>query len=344
VNNIFINFASKYLNKQKMKVKQTLFAIVFLLSSVVLMAQVADGEKTLREQKKDSITGWQTGGMISLNFSQTTLTNWSAGGQNSFSGNGLVSLFANYKQKKMVWDNSLDIGYGMLRQGKDDVRKTDDKIDLLSKYGREAFGNWYFAGLAHFKTQMAPGYDYPNDSVVISKLFAPAYSLIAVGMDFKPTSEFNLFLSPLTGKFTFVNDQTLADAGAFGVDPAEYDDLGNLVKAGKKSRAEVGGYVRLFYKRDLFENVTAQTKLDIFSNYLDNPQNMDINWEVLISMKINKFITATIATHLIYDEDIMIGIDVDNDGTPDYMGPRTQFKSVFAIGFSYKFNNEKKKE
>jgi hypothetical protein len=305
---------------------------------ISVSAQVAEGEKKLREQKKDTLTGWNTGGMISLNFSQTSLVNWAAGGENSFAGNGLVSLFGNYQKNKMSWDNTLDIGYGMLKQGKDDVRKTDDKIDLLSKYGREASGNWYYAGLLSFKTQMAPGYNYPDDSVVISRFFAPAYALIAVGMDYKPSDNLNLFISPLSGKFTFVNDQTLANAGAFGVTPAEYNDMGTLIKAGKKSRAEIGGYLRFLYKKDIVENVSLQNKLDLFSNYLDKPQNIDINWEVLISMKVNKFITATIATQLIYDHDIQI---TDKD---DRTGPRTQFKEVFAVGFSYKFNRERKEK
>jgi hypothetical protein len=179
---------------------------------------------------------------------------------------------------------------------------------------------------------MTPGYNYPNDSVFISRMFAPAYTLIAIGMDYKPSDNLNLFISPLTGKFTFVNDERLANEGAFGVTPAEYDDLGTLITAGKKSRAELGGYVRFLYKRDVFENVNFLTKVDLFTNYLDNPQRIDINWEVLIALKVNKFITATIATHLIYDHDINI---TDKDGRT---GPRTQFKEVFAVGFSYKIN------
>jgi hypothetical protein len=320
-----------------MKKSILILSVLFLSHSI--WAQVVEVEKTLRDQQKDTIYGWTNGGMISLNFSQTSLTNWASGGQNSFAGNGLVSLFAGYKEQKMAWDNSLDIGYGMLRQGKDDLRKTDDKIDLFSKYGREAFGSWFIAGMASFKTQMTPGYNYPNDTLIISDLFAPAYALVAVGMDYKPTKDLNLFLAPLTGKFTFVSNQALADAGAFGVDPAVYDNLGNLITAGKKNRSEIGGYLRFFYKTDLLENVTLQNKLDLFSNYINNPQNIDINWEVMLSMKINKYITFTIATHLIYDDDITVEIDKNGDGIIDEKGPRTQFKEVMAIGFSYKFKN-----
>jgi hypothetical protein len=306
--------------------------LLAFFSNPTIYAQLDEKEKELRKQPKDTITGWKTGGMVSLNFSQTSLINWASGGENSYSGNGLVNLFANYKRKKLTWDNSLDIGYGLLKQGEEGLRKTDDKIDFLSKYGRNAFSNWYFAGLVHFKTQMTPGYNYPNDSVFISRLFAPAYTLISIGMDYKPSDNLNLFISPLTGKFTFVNDERLANEGAFGVTPAEYDGIGTLITAGKKSRAELGGYVRFLYKRDVFENVNFLTKVDLFTNYLDNPQRIDINWEVLIALKVNKFITATIATHLIYDHDINI---TDKDGRT---GPRTQFKEVFAVGFSYKIN------
>jgi len=313
-----------------------LISIVFITHFI--SAQVVDAEKTLRDQNIDTIHGWTTGGVVSINFSQTSLTNWASGGQNSIAANGIVSLYAGYKGEKNTWDNSLDIGYGMLRQGKDDLRKTDDKIDLFSKYGREVSEHWFIAGVASFKTQMTPGYNYPNDSVVISNLLAPAYTLVAVGMDYKPTKDLNLFVAPLTGKFTYVNDQTLANAGAFGVEPAVYDDLGTLLTAGKKSRYEIGGYLRFAYKTEIWENVSLQTKLDLFSNYAHNPQNIDINWEILLSMKVNKFINFTISTHLIYDDDIMIEVDRSGDGIIDGKGPRTQFKEVMAIGLSYKFH------
>lgn len=286
----------------------------------------------MREHKKDTIVGWRTGGLVAINFSQTSLINWAAGGQNSIAGNSLVSLFANYRKDKDAWDNALDLGYGLLRQGSDDLRKTDDKIDLVSKYGRIAYENWYFAALFNFKTQMMPGYNYPNVDDVISDFLAPAYTLFAAGMDYKPSKDFNLFISPLTGKITTVNNKALSNVGAFGVAP------------GKMNRAEFGGYIRLLYKTELLENVSIQNKLDLFSNYLEKPKNIDVNWEVLLSMKINQYITASIATHLIYDDDIKIDIDTNKDGIIDKSGPRTQFKEVFAVGFSYKFAKTSKQK
>lgn len=314
--------------------------ITFTLLGIVIASngQVTDAESDLKKRKVDTTEGWDKGGTITLNLTQTSLTNWAAGGQNSVSATGLVNLFATYKKGTGLWENYLDLAYGSLKQeGNDNWWKTDDKIDFTSKYGQKAFSDWYYAALLNFRTQMAPGYDYPNDSSKISDLLAPAYTLIAIGLDYKPSKKFTAFIAPLTAKITIVGDQTLANAGAFGVEEAVLDDSGVVITAGKNVRTEVGGYVRLFFKDDLMENVNLQTKLDLFSNYLENPGNIDVNWEVLISMKVNEFISATLSTQLLYDDDIDIAVDTDEDGTPDKSGPRTQFKQVLGIGFSYKF-------
>ncbi len=302
-----------------------------------LNAQILEAEKTLKTVNKDTVEGWKTGGLLGINFSQTALINWSAGGQNSIAVGGLLNLFANYKKGNAAFDNSLDAGFGMIRQGDNATFiKSDDKLDITSKYGQFAFKNWYYAGLLNFKSQMAPGYNLPNDSVKISDFLAPGYLLIALGMDYKPSKNLNLFIAPLTGKITFVNNQKLANAGAFGVKAAEYDNLGLLLKKGEKIRYEYGGYVRLFLKHDLMENVTFQTKLDLFSNYINNPQNIDVYWESLLNLKVNKFITTSVTATLIYDHDIDIPT-YNSDKTIKSIGPRTQFKEVLAVGISFKF-------
>src|SRR5450759_2251676 len=122
--------------------------------------QTTEAEKQLKTQTADTLQDWKTGGVIALTLAQTSLTNWAAGGENSVASNGLFSIFANYREDKTAWDNSLDMGYGILKQGKDvAIRKTDDRIDILSKYGRRAFINFYYAVLLNFKTQMTPGYN-----------------------------------------------------------------------------------------------------------------------------------------------------------------------------------------
>jgi len=223
----------------------------------------------------------------------------------------------------------------MKQGGKDaEFRKTDDKIDFLSKYGREAFKNVYYAALLNFKTQMTPGYNYdavPKER--ISDLFAPAYVLLALGMDYKPNAYFSAFLAPVTAKFTIVNDDVLSAAGAYGVEP------------GKKSKSEMGGYLRVIYSRgdftsELMKNISFTTKIDLFSNYADNPQNIDVSWETLLAMKVNKYISVNLNTHLLYDDNIKVPFDLDENGTIDAgeaVGSKIQFKEIFGVGFSYKF-------
>lgn len=312
------------------------FMLILLLPFMGLQAQVTEKEGDLRTLKTDSVDGWKKGGLFTLTFSQVSLSNWAAGGENSYSGNIMLNSFANYKKGKLSWDNVLDFGYGIMKQGKLELRKTDDKIDFSSKFGRQVSDNAYFAALLNFKTQAMPGYNYPNDSVVISNFMAPAYTLFAAGYDYKRGDWLSLFFAPVTGKLTMVTSPSLANAGAFGVTPAVYDTSGNIITKGKTSRLEFGGYIKFAFARDIMKNIKLTSKLEMFSNYLNNPQNIDVYWENILGMKINKFFTATIATTLIYDDDIDIEVK-DNAGNVIGKGPRTQFKEVFGIGFAYKF-------
>ena len=290
-------------------------------------------------QTPDSLKLWKKGGAGTLNFAQTALSNWAAGGENSFSATALFNLFANYKKDKTSWENTFDATYGMQQSGKDALRKSDDKIDFTSKVGHQTSKKWSVAMMLNFKSQFTQGYNYPNDSIVISDFLSPAHILLATGMDFKPNDNFSFLLSPVTGKVTIVNNQTLADAGAYGVDKALFDTAGVMTADGKKIRYEFGALVAIKYKKEVAKNIAFSTKVDFFSNYFNNPQNVDINWDVLISMKVNKFVSASISTMLIYDHDTPVPIYQDIAGVKTQVGagPRTQFKEVFAIGFSYKF-------
>ncbi|MDD2563391.1 MAG: DUF3078 domain-containing protein [Salinivirgaceae bacterium] len=324
-----------------MKIK--LITFVLLFSTSIVSAQVLEAEALLKKRSNDSITGWKYGGVLGANLNQTSLTNWAAGGEESFSITGMASLFANYKNKKDSWTNSLDIGYGILKQGDENnsFMKTDDKIDLLSKYGRKAFTRFYYSALVNAKTQMTNGYNYPNDSISISGFWAPAYLISAVGMDYKPNDYFSVFAAPITSKFTWVNNQRLADEGSFGVDPAEYvmnaDSTMTKTKDGKNTKSEVGGYIRIIYskgdfKNEWLKNVSFTTKLDLFSNYLKNPECIDVNWETQLVFKINKFLNVNLSTHLIYDDDITYK---NEDGS--ISGPKIQFKEILGVGIAYKF-------
>lgn len=317
-----------------MKRKFIIIAAAALLTVFQSAGQVTDGEKSLRTVSADTTHGWKRGGVISVNMAQTSLTNWSAGGQNSVAVNGLFSGYASYRKGKSVWDNTLDLGYGILKQGKGtSPMKTDDKVEFTSKYGRQAFSNFYWAGLLNFKTQMAPGYKYPDTENKISNLFAPAYMLVALGLDYKPNAYFSAFIAPITAKYTFVTDDKLSAAGAFGVKP------------GEKTLSETGGYLRAIYSKNDFKgefmkNISFTTKIDLFSNYGKNPQNIVVSWETLLAMKVNKYISASFNTHLMYDDKIKIPFDKNGDGTiatGEAVGSKIQFKEILGVGFSYTF-------
>ncbi len=271
------------------------------------------------QEKPDSLNNWKKGGVFSANFSQVSLTNWAAGGKSSASGVFIVNGFANYKKDSLSWDNNLDLSYGFLKEKGNELVKSSDKIDFNSKLGYATGKNWNYAALVNFKSQFAPGYNYPNTDSAISRFLAPGYINVALGMDYK-TDNLSIFISPATGKFTIVNDDILSNAGAFGVDP------------GKKFRSEFGGMVKLNAKTEVVKNVTAQTKLDLFSNYFHNPQNIDVDWSVLISMKVNEFLSANLVTQLIYDDDVKI-LDPDTGES----APVVQFMEMFGVGLSVKF-------
>jgi hypothetical protein len=266
-------------------------------------------------------SNWQKGGQSAFNFSQISLSNWSAGGQNSVSFNSYLNLFARYKSpnKNITWENTLDMGFGKIKQENKTTVKSDDKIDFSTKFGRKASETWFYSTLLNFRTQMAPGFKKPEDPK-ISDFLAPAYLTISVGMDHKFDENINIYMSPLAGKITMVYSEVLSNAGAFGVEPGE-----NL-------KYEFGGFVRVQFRAILMENITVTSKLELFSNYLDTPKNFDVNSDTRINMQVNKYISANLLMQMMYDENSKIKLP---DGT--VQGPRVQIKQVFGMGLSYKF-------
>ncbi|MBK5286209.1 MAG: DUF3078 domain-containing protein [Bacteroidia bacterium] len=312
---------------------------IFLCAAAFLVAATAHA------QTPETVdTSWKQGGFTSLSFTQVSLSNWAAGGEEAYSGVVMINLFSNYAKDKTVWDNSLDLGYGLIKSGEAKAHKNEDKIELNSKYGYKAFGNFFYSGLVNFRSQFTAGYNYPDDSTVVSKFAAPAYLIVALGLDYKPNEFFSVFISPATGKYTLATDQKLADAGAYGVDPAVYDALGNKTADGKTLRSEFGAYFRAKFQKDLATNFNLSTTLALFDNYTDkdadNKTNVDVNWETMLTMKAGKLFTVSLATNLIYDHNIKLPTYETINGvkTPTgASGPKTQFKEVFGIGISYKF-------
>lgn len=275
----------------------------------------------------DSLDGiWQRSGVFTLNMSQVSLTNWAAGGFNTVSGIAMFNGAANWKKGRRAWDNSLVLAFGGQRIEDADATKTDDRIELNSKYGYDLGKNWYLAGVFQFRTQFTEGFDAEFNR--ISNFLSPGYALLGVGMDYKPNDNFSVFISPATARMVIVTDEALFGGST---DP-ELRVFG--VKNGNTTELEMGGYLRLMYKTDLAENITFMTRGDLFSNYLRNPQNVDVTWETLWTFKVNDWFAATLNTLLLYDHDTDVPRK-DADGNID-PGPGTQFKQTLGIGLTWK--------
>ncbi|MBK8343940.1 MAG: DUF3078 domain-containing protein [Bacteroidetes bacterium] len=304
-----------------------LFTLVILLSTVTISFSQVD-------------TTWKKGGGAILNFNQTSLTNWAAGGESNLSATLLTNFYGNYKKDKTTWDNTLNMNYGLITANNyDDIRKNDDRIELNSKYGRYACADdFYYSGMLNFLTQFAAGYDYVTDpaaAMPISKLLSPGYLTAAIGLDWKPSDKFSLFLSPATGKFTFVLDEDISTAitdtannkNRYGVD------------AGENLRAEFGASMVAALNTPIGKNTSFSSKLVLFNNYTDpiaeHKGNIDVDFQNNINIKVSKYFATTIFLQVLYDHDIAIA--TYEDGVQVGTGPKTQFKEVFGIGLSYSF-------
>ncbi|MFT5860242.1 MAG: hypothetical protein ACI865_002350 [Flavobacteriaceae bacterium] len=286
-------------------------------------------------QEKDS--SWTLKAIYGVNGTQSSFVNWNAGGRNNISVLAYIVASAKYKKDNIKWDNDLGLALGGIQYidkgATEDLQKTDDRIELATNFGYKLKEHYYISFLAGFRTQFLDGFTDVSQPRT-SKFMAPGYVNIALGLDFTPTDNFSLFISPLASKMTFVQDETLANAGAFGVDPAVFDDVTGLMTApGKMFRPEFGAYFKMKYAKEIFKNIEMKTKLELFSNYIENPQNIDVNAEVLFTFKVNDWFSASLNWNLIYDHDIQI---TDINGNT---GPRTQFKSVLGLGLSYIMKN-----
>ena len=322
-----------------MKCTATYLLAILLACPFVSSAQDEEKDTDLTTQVTDTTakdTTWKKGGVLNINFNQVSLTNWAAGGKSSVAFSGLFSYFANLKKGRHTWDNNVDLAYGRLIQDGGDDSKTDDRLEFASKYGYEIKGPWYASYLLSFKTQFDEGFDPVLDSLKISEFMSPAYVITGPGIDYKPKENISVFFSPVEYKATIVLDQDLADVGQFGVDAAEFDDLGNKTKNGQNLRSEFGAYIKIWYTEELMKNVTFMTKLDLFSNYLDRPENIDVTWETLFTLKVNEWLSASLNTLLIYDHDIGIIQETGDADNPVKVGPATQFKQTFGAGLSLK--------
>ena len=307
-------------------------SLIFLLIGLAqTSAQTVDGSGNLQvtSQKKlkikstnDRLQGWYISGNNSLQFNQAAFSNWVAGGVNSYSLNAHVDYEFNLTRGRHIWDNRVLLNYGVLKNEGEEYRKSNDVIDLTSSYGYEFFKNFYFAASLNFKTQFGEGFDYnvvdplTNEYKKTSNFMAPGYFSFGLGIDYKPNEDLQLSVHPFTSRFTIVTDKDLQYEGSFGLK----EDGDNYVY-------EFGAFLGARYKIKLWENITYDNRLGIYTNYLENPLNMDIAYQGVLDMKVNSLISAQATINLFYDENQI---------------KKTQLKQTLGVGISYKFNNVEK--
>jgi hypothetical protein len=280
----------------------------------------AESNKTIKKSDPDTLKKlWRTGGLFSLNLSQGSLSNWSAGGDDfSLSINSFLNVFAFYKKDKYSWDNTLDVNFGYIKTTSLGARKNDDRIDLLSKYGYAFKPKLSLSGLFNFRTQMARGYNYDKTSKSLTSAFlSPAYVLVSIGLDYKPSKDLSIFISPLTSRWTIVRNDSLSAKGLYGVEP------------GKKSFNEIGAFATINYLKALNKSVGYKGRLDLFSNYQRNPQNVDLYMSNIFTTKLSKILAASWNVDLIYDDDAKLF-------GKNHNSPALQFKSLIGVGLNVK--------
>lgn len=257
--------------------------------------------------------GWKLSGTFILNVNQGTLSNWVAGGEQNVLGvNSIINYGINFRHGKNTWDNFFDLALGFQNAtsfGK--FRKIDDRIDITTKYGHQIDHHWYAGLLANFNTQSLAGYDYsiePNRK--ISNFLTPGKIILSPGLDYKTKNRFSLFISPVTIRWILKNDDDFFDIAKFGVDSA------------RRKNMELGSFVTAKFSASLSKWASYRTRIDLFSNYKRNPENVDVLMNNLLTMKFNKTLATNISLDLIYDDDVK---------------KRLQVKEILGVGLTVKF-------
>ena len=301
---------------------------IVLIAPLVITAQDnairrmrIETEKTIAKDPNDTtIRTWKTGGVYSLNLSQGSLSNWAAGGDKfSLAVNSLFSVYAFYKKGKHSWDNTFDFNLGYVNTTSLGSRKNDDRFDLLSKYGLAVSPKLNLATLFNFRSQFFNGYTYADNVKTYSSSFmAPGYLLLSLGLDYKPTKDLSIFFSPATARLVIVKDTALSNKGLYGVDSS------------KSTSFEFGAFASINYMKEFNKVLSYKGRLDLFSNYRHNPQNIDLYMTNALNVKLSKVLAVTWSLDLIYDDDVRLFGDNQTSAA-------LQLKSLIGIGLLAKF-------
>ena len=309
------------------------FVLFFFLFSIAI-----DAQELTNTQSVDTISHWTKKNKLGFDISEIAFVNWSAGGNSAVSGLFKGDFSRVYAKENRKWVNELFIRYGLNKQDGLGVRKTDDAIQINSTFGyrKDTITNWYHSAKFNFNTQFTNGYVYPNTEKVISRLFAPAYIFLGVGAENANKEKKRIFyISPFTFKTTLVLDQNLANQGAFGVTKALYDLNGNIISSGKRSKTELGFLFTSFYKKEIVKNITLVNKLSLYSDYINNFGNIDVDCDLSLDLVVNQYVKANIGARVVYDDDIKAKEEVN--GTQVTVGPKAQLKQLLGVGIVYLF-------
>lgn len=284
--------------------------------------------ESLRTIKKDipdtAHNNWKTGGIYNISAGQGSLSNWAAGGDDfSFSVSTSLNLYAFYKKDKTNWDNALHVNFGYIKTTSLGSRKNDDRIDFISKYGYTLNSKLNLTTLTNFRTQAIKGYSYTETGKgyfrknFASAFLSPAYALISQGVEYKPIKGLTVFISPVTSRWIIVMDDSLAKRGDYGVSP------------GKHSMNQLGSFATISYNKEFNKYISYRGRIDLFSNYKNNPANVDLYMTNAVTAKLGKIICLNWNLDMIYDDDVELFGKNGNS-------PALQLKSVFGIGLQVK--------
>lgn len=279
---------------------------------------------------------WRYTTEISSILNQAYLSNWVKGGESNVSTNVDITMNMNYLNtpRNFLWYNQARLKHGFIASKDNGIRRNMDLLEFNSKLNHKAFGKFDFSSTAIYKTQLAKGYTYPKDKdpVLVSRIMSPAILTLGVGLDYKPNKETSFNLSPLSYKWTYVADTV-------NIPTTRYS-----IPEGRKSRHEPGASIVINHKTKVFDKVSLNNRVQLFTNYIQKPQNVDIDWEMIATMSLNWFTDVRINTHIIYDDDTKTTVYdkktgeavLGSDGKP-LRTARIQFKEIIGFSFIFRF-------
>jgi len=293
---------------------------ILLIAAMFAVSFSSFSQDVEEEAPKD---GWSKTGNISLLFSQAAFNEeWTGGGTNNYAANLVFAYDANYRKGKLAWDNRVMADYGITKtQDQDFTRKTSDRFEVNSIVGKQVNeSNWFYSFFMNVKTQMTSGYEYSEDAngdeirTETTKLLSPGYLQAGPGMLWKKSDNLKVNIAPATARIILVSSD-FTDAAALatqGVTPEEFNAAGGYfgVDANETTRFEFGASIGAYGKFKLMENISMENVLNLYSNYLEDPQNVDIDYTMNLVMTVNKWITANFAFQAIYDDNAVEGFQI----------------------------------